>query len=424
MPARLNLTTIPFRSSRLAAPPSPFTPLTPITPKLPQRTYSALPNTELTQHIPAPTRAPLRWLWVRHLCNRSYSLGTTRRCLDDGHYFCSGTSVVRSRKGGSKRVRKHQACTSEFDYAGWKDWGVWKRNLLLLSEQQRQQSRLKNVRGPIESMFEADSDDDSDEDEDMMDVAEIDTVAHITSWRALQQGQQQRQPPPPPKKDCWNRCDYPSECRWGKQFGVATPVQTSFPDLASLSRYNSTHHTEIDMMDAVAEPLVNTKMEKKGVKTHFEHILTAEQQQHVAETLDGIDGVDGDVPLQTTSTTTTTTPILADLTNLITRAQRRHSRSEVSPSPLARVDASARGTRPTISRSLSRETLRRAMLEGSGGIIGAIAGFVGGAWSSRSSSAPPLATRKREENENEMEVESEEKTDGDMVKGERRKSLG
>ncbi|KAF2445860.1 hypothetical protein P171DRAFT_472517 [Karstenula rhodostoma CBS 690.94] len=29
----------------------------------------------------------------------------------------------------------------------------------------------------------------------------------------------------PPKKDCWNTCDYPSECRWGRQFGVHTPLE-------------------------------------------------------------------------------------------------------------------------------------------------------------------------------------------------------
>lgn len=30
-----------------------------------------------------------------------------------------------------------------------------------------------------------------------------------------------------PRKDCWNTCDYPSECRWGKQYGVQTPVKTT-----------------------------------------------------------------------------------------------------------------------------------------------------------------------------------------------------
>ncbi|KAB2104080.1 hypothetical protein AG0111_0g7263 [Alternaria gaisen] len=26
-------------------------------------------------------------------------------------------------------------------------------------------------------------------------------------------------------------CDYPSECRWGKRFGIHTPVETSFPSI-------------------------------------------------------------------------------------------------------------------------------------------------------------------------------------------------
>ncbi|TKA67372.1 hypothetical protein B0A55_08756 [Friedmanniomyces simplex] len=30
-------------------------------------------------------------------------------------------------------------------------------------------------------------------------------------------------------KDCWGKCDYPSECRWGKQYGVHTPVSSTPP---------------------------------------------------------------------------------------------------------------------------------------------------------------------------------------------------
>jgi hypothetical protein len=31
------------------------------------------------------------------------------------------------------------------------------------------------------------------------------------------------------KKDCWNTCDYPSECRWGRRFGIHTPLTDTFP---------------------------------------------------------------------------------------------------------------------------------------------------------------------------------------------------
>lgn len=33
--------------------------------------------------------SPLTWTWRCHLCYTTYRLGTTRRCLLDGHYFCS-----------------------------------------------------------------------------------------------------------------------------------------------------------------------------------------------------------------------------------------------------------------------------------------------------------------------------------------------
>lgn len=35
------------------------------------------------------------------------------------------------------------------------------------------------------------------------------------------------------KKDCWMKCDYPSECRWGKQFGVQTTTTT--PKVATVT---------------------------------------------------------------------------------------------------------------------------------------------------------------------------------------------
>lgn len=31
-----------------------------------------------------------------------------------------------------------------------------------------------------------------------------------------------------PSKDCWNTCDYPSECRWGQRFGIRAPAGDAF----------------------------------------------------------------------------------------------------------------------------------------------------------------------------------------------------
>ncbi|KAI4850454.1 hypothetical protein E4T44_02740 [Aureobasidium sp. EXF-8845] len=399
MPSKINTTAVPFRSSRLAVPPSPFSPvdITPTTPL--ERTYSATANATLLDILPPPTRQPMNWLWACHMCRRQYNLSVTRRCLDDGHYFCAGTSIVRCLKDGSRRLRRHKACASEFDYAGWKDWGVWKRNLLTLTEQQKQRNR------PCDSVFDGDD----SEDEDLEEISSTATVvspivagvsSHTSSWKVAK--------PIRPAKDCCNRCDYPSECRWGKQFGVDTPVQASFP---SLERVLSTLNPNESSTGDIADVEMTDASSATLPPTRFEAILTADQQATVA---DKIDGVDLEVPH-----THTATPALADLASLVSRAQRRHSRSETPVSPLAGVKTHQ--TRPSMTtRSSSRESLRRAVEGG----IGVIAGIVGG-W--RSSSAPP-GNRNQAEDEKEKGGEDIVMEDVDAEVEERgrgrRRSLG
>ena len=63
------------------------------------------------------------WVWSCHRCHARYLLSATRRCLHDGHYFCGGITVDKI----SRKVKKHRACISEFDYRGWEDFGRWKR---------------------------------------------------------------------------------------------------------------------------------------------------------------------------------------------------------------------------------------------------------------------------------------------------------
>ena len=63
------------------------------------------------------------WIWSCHKCHTRYLLGATRRCLNDGHYFCGGVTVDKF----SGRVKKHRACVSEFDYTGWEEFSEWKR---------------------------------------------------------------------------------------------------------------------------------------------------------------------------------------------------------------------------------------------------------------------------------------------------------
>ncbi|KAK0253178.1 hypothetical protein LTS09_011849 [Friedmanniomyces endolithicus] len=135
MPRNLTINpATPYKSSRLAAPPSPFSPRLPLTPPSTTaraRTSSTSPKSsqKTAVELPSPPADPLRWLWQCHLCGRVYQLGTTRRCLDDGHYFCAGTTTVKRSRRTNKKTVRHKACCSEFDYQGWKTWGVWRRSV-------------------------------------------------------------------------------------------------------------------------------------------------------------------------------------------------------------------------------------------------------------------------------------------------------
>ena len=211
MPTQLSLASKPYKSSHLAIPPSPFSPKFPIvrpgSPPPAQRKRSR-PRIEM----PPPPPDPMNWLWQCHLCNRVYQLGVTRRCLDDGHYFCAGTTTVkRSKRTGNKKTIRHKACASEFDYQAWKAWGTWRRDV---AEQIAAAAALEEFLN----------------DQPMS--LTVPTLPEEGRWlkgtwtRKVVSGKSTRDFR---GKDCWNTCDYPSECRWGKQYGVQTPVVSSTP---------------------------------------------------------------------------------------------------------------------------------------------------------------------------------------------------
>jgi hypothetical protein len=79
------------------------------------------PNPQLTE----PAK-PLAWIWQCHLCKSRYPLSVTRRCLQDGHFYCSGETD----RPNLKKKKRSQSCSSEFDYIGWREWGEWKRRAL------------------------------------------------------------------------------------------------------------------------------------------------------------------------------------------------------------------------------------------------------------------------------------------------------
>ncbi len=108
------------------------------------------------------------------MCHEKYRLGVTRRCLNDGHVFCSGrTDAERGSSGSSRtngkprRARRHAACESEFDYYGWRDRGNWRRAARIHFD-------IAGALSPISEQSE----------------------------------------PAKDARNCAENCDYPSECRW------------------------------------------------------------------------------------------------------------------------------------------------------------------------------------------------------------------
>lgn len=190
----LTITPKPFKSSRLAIPHSPFTPRLPITPPAtpPQaRTSPEQSHASLFQRLefPAPPPEPLHWLWQCHMCNRTYRLGVTRHCLEDSHFFCAGTTTVkRNKRTGARKVIRHRACASEFDYQAWKVWGNWRRSIVEQLE----------VAAAMEALLEGDG----------LPVS-IPEAYNASNWPL---GGKKLN-----RKDCWATCDYPSECRWSNQ---------------------------------------------------------------------------------------------------------------------------------------------------------------------------------------------------------------
>jgi hypothetical protein len=191
----------PFKPTHLSVPPSPFSPRTPLTPLAPPKTTSRALPTPDPRAVP---QSPLQWLWQCHQCHRTYALGVTRRCLEDGHMFCAGSTTVKNwRKSvNPRRVKKHKACSSQFDYEGWKRWGTWRRS----------------------GSFDADESDSSSSSTTTSSDESCGSRSHPNVFG-------RREEPMKKSKDCWNTCNYPSECRWGKQFGVPTPVSVVFPTI-------------------------------------------------------------------------------------------------------------------------------------------------------------------------------------------------
>ncbi|KAL6245277.1 hypothetical protein RBB50_008052 [Rhinocladiella similis] len=87
------------------------------------------PNENNASPLPPPDE-PMAWVWICHLCHSRYPLGVTRRCLVDGHYYCSGET---DRPSLRKKKKKTKSCSSEFDYVAWKAWLTWRRKVFQIA---------------------------------------------------------------------------------------------------------------------------------------------------------------------------------------------------------------------------------------------------------------------------------------------------
>ncbi|KAI1337366.1 hypothetical protein F5Y15DRAFT_160085 [Xylariaceae sp. FL0016] len=118
----------------------------PISPPARLHLRNILPSTpDALPTPPLPPPKPRPWVWQCHSCLTIYQLGCTRRCLNCSHTYCvSPPPAVSSSKvyttTGKRRRRKRAppgTCAAEFDYAGWREWGAWRRKVLGLEAQGR-----------------------------------------------------------------------------------------------------------------------------------------------------------------------------------------------------------------------------------------------------------------------------------------------
>ncbi|KAF2213733.1 hypothetical protein CERZMDRAFT_83841 [Cercospora zeae-maydis SCOH1-5] len=382
MPRQLTISPAPYKSSYLAIPPSPFSPRLPISPPVSpptkQQNYTNGGHSEhrkaqiksTTELLPPPAN-PLHWLWQCHKCSRVYQLGVTRRCLDDGHFFCAGTTVVKKGRGKNGRVfRRHAACASEFDYQGWKQWGVWRRSI---GEQIEAAEALLKAEEAFESVFGSVSSSPVVPTEaKWISVTRAQNAGHARSasisskasknyWEKSQTAL---------KKDCWERCDYPSECRWGKQYGVKTPTVPASVLPKTAPKSEDKHNLEkkeaepkTTFEDILLE-LAQSAMGTTPVSGDITDLsIVKEEPEEEARSVKGPDYLEPLSPTRSQRQNSviegeTTIVSMDDLLDSVKRRKRRSSGQ--LPSPLGANPPSPTGTEVTVEFTEGLDPLQRS----------------------------------------------------------------
>ncbi|PQE09823.1 hypothetical protein CJF30_00010292 [Rutstroemia sp. NJR-2017a BBW] len=168
MDNRPQLLTIPSYPSMLKYSSPHTSPLSPLIPPARLHLRTLLPSPPISPRLAKPPPPiPYPWIWRCHICHSVYQLGVTRRCLEDGHYFCSlptpsttplspspvtptspSSSTHPSRTPPKKKRRRKppRGCRAEFDYSGWETYNLWRRETSLLTSQPPRTPRLKTTK--------------------------------------------------------------------------------------------------------------------------------------------------------------------------------------------------------------------------------------------------------------------------------------
>ncbi|KAH7370933.1 hypothetical protein BKA65DRAFT_590172 [Rhexocercosporidium sp. MPI-PUGE-AT-0058] len=217
----------------------------PLTPPPRLHLRSIIPSPPLPpEYLATAPKLPYPWIWRCHLCHSVYRLGVTRRCLEDGHFFCSLPSpppspitpkptpptpltensiIAAAKKARSKRKRDKKraamrGCRAEFDYGGWSGYNIWRRELRNLNaervREKEKETELKakstkdsdgrKEQGKGEpNVWSWDWDDEGNDDDNSTVKSQTPQPRTRETW--AWDGR-------PGGRDCWHDCDFPSEC--------------------------------------------------------------------------------------------------------------------------------------------------------------------------------------------------------------------
>ncbi|EKD16167.1 uncharacterized protein L3040_009599 [Drepanopeziza brunnea f. sp. 'multigermtubi'] len=260
----------PLSPPPIPALPRPSTPTSPssttngpLTPPLRLHLRAIIPSPPLpAEYFKTAPPFPYPWIWRCHLCRSVYRLGVTRRCLEDGHFFCSLPSLptpspsppspdlpaavatkpddilsmptlsgtpdpalelkAASRKSRAQRRKNRRraasrGCHAEFDYGGWAGYNTWRGEVRLLKRERMRRAVTRSRTRVMRGM-------------DGVDVRGKGSAWASGDWD-LERGSGPGPEPGPGRsgfgsawgrrgqgwssgggRDCWRDCNFPSEC--------------------------------------------------------------------------------------------------------------------------------------------------------------------------------------------------------------------